>query len=145
MTHPSSHQQSGPGHERRDIDVSAVLRFGWGLLALIVVTFIASWAIELALDRREAALSPPASPLAGEYGPNEPPAPRLQVDPLGDLARQRAAEATILNGYGWVDRKGGVVRIPIEQAMKMLVEQRAGLPGGAAATGGTSGRGEVRP
>jgi len=140
MTHPSSHTPHGSGgHERRDIDVGAVLRFCWGLLGLILFTFLVTWVIELALDRREAAQSPPASPLAGDYGPTEPPAPQLQVDPVGDLARLRAREDAILDGYGWVDRRGGVVRIPIERAMKMLVERRA------AATGGTSGGGEGRP
>jgi len=136
MTHPS---HGNGGHERRDIDVGAVLRFVWGLFGLILVTLLVTWAIELALDRRQAALSPKASPLAGEYGPTEPPAPRLQVDPLGDLERLRASEDAILEGYGWVDRRGGIVRIPIEQAMKMLVERPP------AATGGTSGSGEVRP
>jgi len=141
MTHPShppspppSHPTGGPGHERRDVDVGAVIRFGWGLFGLIVITLVVSWAIEVALDRRQAALSPPASPLAGEYGPEEPPAPRLQVDPLGDLERLRASEDAMLEGYGWVDRQHGVVRVPIGQAMRMLVER-----------GGTGGRGEVRP
>lgn len=132
MTHPSSHS-AGPGHERRDVDASAIIRFGWGLLGLIVVTLAVSWGVEVMLDRHEAAISPPASPLAGQYGPQEPPAPRLQVDPIGDLDRLRASEEAVLQGYAWVDRQKGVVRVPIEQAMKMLVER------------GGDGGGEVRP
>jgi hypothetical protein len=56
-----------------------------------------------------------------------PPAPRLQVAPRADLDRLRAAENRRLESYGWVDRDRGVVRIPIEQAMKLVHER--GLPG----------------
>jgi hypothetical protein len=52
-----------------------------------------------------------------------PPNPRLQTDPSDDLARLRAEEQTRLTTYGWVDRQKGIVRIPIEEAMKKLVAQ----------------------
>ena len=56
-------------------------------------------------------------------GPSDAPrevtaAPRLQVDPVHDLGVYRAAEARALDTYGWIDRKRGVVRIPIAQAMQ---------------------------
>jgi hypothetical protein len=35
-------------------------------------------------------------------------------------------ERAALTTYGWVDRKSGVVRMPIERAMELLVER--GLP-----------------
>jgi len=38
----------------------------------------------------------------------------------------RDEEDRVLNSYGWVDANGGVVHIPIEQAMKLTLEQ--GLP-----------------
>jgi len=38
----------------------------------------------------------------------------------------RAVERDVLNNYGWVDRKAGVVHIPIEQAMDQLIAR--GLP-----------------
>ncbi len=55
-----------------------------------------------------------------------PPEPRLQVAAKADLDRLRAVESEQLERYGWVDRDHGVVRIPIEQAMKLLRER--GLP-----------------
>jgi hypothetical protein len=67
-------------------------------------------------------LSPPPNPLAAEYGPVRPPEPRLQAEPIRDLKQLRAAEDTILGSYGWVDVRGGVVRIPIDRAMELLVE-----------------------
>jgi hypothetical protein len=54
------------------------------------------------------------------------PAPNLQINPHDDLLALRAREETELNGYGWVDRSNGIVRIPIERAMDLLLER--GLP-----------------
>ena len=54
------------------------------------------------------------------------PAPRLQLAPEADLAALRAREDEVLNQYGWVDKKAGVVRIPIERAMDLIAQR--GLP-----------------
>jgi hypothetical protein len=78
------------------------------------------------LAARESRESPLGSPLAGSYGRSEPPAPRLQARPILDLQALRAEEAGALQSYAWVDRDGGVVRIPIERAMALLAER--GLP-----------------
>jgi hypothetical protein len=48
----------------------------------------------------------------------------LQDDPAVDLQRFRARKYAWRDGYGWVDRDKGIVHIPIEQAMKLLVEQQ---------------------
>ena len=58
-------------------------------------------------------------------------------EPLGEdraafrrknLAEIRAANADALTSYGWQDQTRGVVRLPIDQAMK-LVEQQWQNPG----------------
>ncbi len=46
--------------------------------------------------------------------------------PVIDLGEMRAAEQRVLTSYGWVDQQKGIVRIPIEQAMKLTLER--GLP-----------------
>jgi hypothetical protein len=43
-----------------------------------------------------------------------------------NLQTFREEENKRLDGYAWVDERGGVVRVPIEQAKKLLVKQ--GLP-----------------
>jgi hypothetical protein len=53
-----------------------------------------------------------------------PPEPRLQVAPAADLERLRSRENEALATYAWIDRDNGVVRIPIEHAMELLVERR---------------------
>jgi hypothetical protein len=50
------------------------------------------------------------------------PEPHLQVDPVRELAAQRAAEQARLTSYGWVDRQHGIAHVPIEVATRLLVE-----------------------
>jgi hypothetical protein len=116
------------GHEQRDVRVGSVLRWSVGLLGLILFTGVAMWFLVTGLRSHEEHTSPSASPLAGSYGPTEPPAPRLQTDPREDLARQRAREQAQLDGYGWIDRSAGTVHIPVERAMELLVQRRGGTP-----------------
>ncbi len=111
------------GHERRDVSAATVVRWGAGIFAVLVFSAATMWLLLGRYDRRLAAESPPASPLAG-YGPQEPPEPRLQVDPAADIARLRATEQQQLDGFGWVDRSAGTVHIPINRAMQLLAERR---------------------
>jgi len=67
---------------------------------------------------------PPASPVVKDRP--LPPTPRLQTAPYDDLTRMRATEEEKLNSYGWVDRRSGTVRIPIERAIELTAER--GLP-----------------
>jgi hypothetical protein len=53
----------------------------------------------------------------------EPPQPRLQTNPSEDLARFLVDEDKRLNTYYWIDKKKGIVHIPIEQAMQELAEE----------------------
>ena len=66
---------------------------------------------------------PQLSPLIGSQSP---PAPRLQDSPADDLVRLRAAESRALSGYRWIDKERGVVQLPIDRAMDLLLEE--GLP-----------------
>lgn len=54
------------------------------------------------------------------------PKPNLELNPHVDLAALRSRENAELESYGWVDRKAGVVRIPIDRAIDLLAER--GLP-----------------
>ena len=65
--------------------------------------------------------------------PDEPPprlkpfpAPLLEVDAVEGLREQRRRDAEILGSYGWVDRERGLVRVPVDRAIDLLLEQ--GLP-----------------
>jgi hypothetical protein len=84
------------------------------------------WVLFGFLQSREARRVAPAYPLAVEQQNRLPPQPRLQTDPRQDLLNLRRQEDEILNSCGWVDKNAGIVRIPIEQAMKITLER--GLP-----------------
>jgi hypothetical protein len=65
-------------------------------------------------------------PRASHPAPTNAPYPRLQVSPPLDLKTFQAREEAELHGYGWIDRRAGKVRIPIERAMDLVLTQ--GLP-----------------
>lgn len=126
--HPSTtgHTPDSPGHETRDVTFSPVV---WSTIVgavVVILVFVAMWWMHEFFLGREAAQSPPANPLSATYGRQVPPEPRLQSHPVRDLKSLHAQEDAVLNSYAWVDRDGGVVRIPIERAMQLLLDR--GLP-----------------
>ena len=112
-------------HETSDVNVAAILTFGGGLLAIGLVVFFIIWLLYGYFSARPTPTSAEQYPLAAGQS-QVPPEPRLQVTPRQDLQDLRAAENKTLNSYEWVDRNAGIVRIPIEQAMKRTLER--GLP-----------------
>lgn len=58
----------------------------------------------------------------------------LYAEPNLDLKMVRAQQLELLNSYGWVDREKGLVRIPIDRAMELVVADPNA--GAAAAAGG---------
>lgn len=54
---------------------------------------------------------------------NSFPAPALQKDPQDDLKRVQSEQRMALSGYGWIDRSKGLVRIPIEEAMRIMTSR----------------------
>lgn len=57
-----------------------------------------------------------------EGGQGLPPVPRLQDKPTLEMVQLRSMEEEILSNYGWVDKKAGIVHVPIERAMDMLAQ-----------------------
>ena len=53
----------------------------------------------------------------------EPPAPRLQPNPIQDFQAFYATQQAELDSYGWVDQGKGIAHIPIDRAMEQLSEQ----------------------
>jgi hypothetical protein len=52
--------------------------------------------------------------------------PTLQSNGYVDMKKFRAEQEEWLSTYGWVNRSSGVVRLPIERAMELIVQR--GLP-----------------
>jgi hypothetical protein len=72
-----------------------------------------------------------------------PTGPRLQVNAHEDLLDYLHQQDHVLGSYGWVDEKAGVARVPIEQAMTMLLKN--GLPVRGAEPKGKTAAGEQKP
>lgn len=119
--HPGG--DSDRGHETRDMDVRPIAIFVLGLFVFVSVTLVLMGGLFDYFATRQTRFDVPPSPLATR---ELPPEPRLQVTPPKELREVQAAEDTVLNSYGWVDRKAGIVRIPIGQAMELLATR--GLP-----------------
>jgi hypothetical protein len=110
-------------HERTDVNARGVLLAAGALAAAgIVVQLVVG--VQFAALRGARARATPPAPVAAAP-PEGPPEPRLQTTPAEDLAQLRAREDTILDGYGWEDRAGGVVRIPIARAMELVAKEAA--------------------
>ena len=113
-------------HEPTDVSVTSVLAFGAGLVVSAAVISVLVWGLFVYFSGRAVRIGSTTDRSAQAPDRRLPPEPRLQTDPRGDLGALLEAENRALTTYGWVDRNAGVVRIPIEQAMTLIV--RRGLP-----------------
>ncbi|MFY9802806.1 MAG: hypothetical protein WA211_16120 [Candidatus Acidiferrales bacterium] len=133
----SMETKHGPGHEphgapkeayeRSDANPHNLLKWAVALAVVLVVVFIAMRWLFLFYGK-EQSLGRPASPF--ENARVLPPQPRLQVQPRADLHAYCVQQLATLNSYGWEDQHNGVVRIPIDRAMDLVLQQ--GLPARAA-------------
>ena len=117
---------AGAGYEHTDASVWTIVKFGlWLAVSALIVHvglgFTYSMLIEQATD-----LSEPRYPLAAARAQPVPTVTPLQRDPATDIYQFRVQEEAELTQYGWANRETGQVRIPIDQAMRRVVEQ--GLP-----------------
>jgi hypothetical protein len=117
----------GATYEHSDIDPAIGYKFAlWLAVAMLVsagIVYGFFWfflSSEVARDARVQQF-----PLAAG-AVREPPTPRLQTQPFKDVYLLKQGEAAKLESYAWVDKEGGVVRIPIDRAMELTVEH--GLP-----------------
>jgi len=107
-------------YEQDDVDERGILRFalaiavGVALISLVLWIVIRYWVgepLSYQVQIAPALVTPP--PVSG---PGLDPAPEVTLDTM--LKHQYEW----LNSYGWLDHKAGIVHIPIDQAMKQLVQ-----------------------
>ncbi len=111
-------------YEVRDARFKTIFWSGIALALLVLFALAINFAVFSVLkERREKAMVPPP-PLAPAR--ELPPAPRLQVAPEMDLQRFLAQEDSLASTYGWVVKEAGVVRIPVERAMELML--KTGFP-----------------
>ena len=138
---------SNPGvmYESSDANVRAIYAFGIWLVVLGGLCALAAWAGLRAMEVWEVHQNKARvaeNPMVPEARMNMPPIkavhefpnPRLQANDTAEMSEEIQKETAMLSHYQYVDEGQGVVRIPIDEAMKMVLQR--GLParaGGAPA------------
>lgn len=127
------------GYEESDVGVQQLFGFAAGVVGLIVFGVLVSIVV-FRFFKQHQSLGPPASPFADVR--ELPPGLRLQTDAPKDLENYHADQDKTLKGYAWVDSQNGVVRIPIERAMELMLAKgypvRASTPTAGADTKASS-------
>jgi hypothetical protein len=141
--HPSAEdeylvQPPDAGHEHSDANVRIIVKFGlWLAISAIVIS--AGVGVLFGLFVKQAEETNPRFPLAVGQEQRLPAAPRLQQFPGNEFFEFRQHENAILQNFGYVNKEAGVVRMPIAEAMRRVVESglpaRAQQPASADATG----------
>ena len=118
----------GAAYEHTDAAVGPVAKFlFWLFIAAIVTHFGLAGVYKLMIDEGvKSEASERRYPLAATEEQRVPPVPRLQQFPRNELYTFRNEERDRLETYGWESKAAGTVHIPIEEAMKLMVER--GLP-----------------
>ena len=126
-------------HEESDVNVRALL---WSVVIFIIFAVLTHLVLYLQFHayaryfRNESA--PALTMMPRPTDASVPVSPRLQpfptkrgeevlapyeVTPVTDMNDMRAAQERDLSEPGWVDQKKGIVRVPIDVAMDLYVEQ----------------------
>jgi hypothetical protein len=124
-------------HEHSDINIRAIIGSGIAMVVIMGAVSVLMLGLFKFLESDAMGAKVEVSPLAAPAtqmpahikGPaafGSAPKPQLLTNESAVLQQLRAAESQQLLGYGWVDEKSGVARMPIAEAKKLLVER--GLP-----------------
>lgn len=114
----------GATREYTDIEPSIAWKFAIWLTVAMGISIAIVYATFWFFESREVSAQRAARvfPLAAGAG-RTPPAPNLQTQPFKDIYMLRQRENEKLLGYGWVDMGTGVTHIPIEDAMRLVLER----------------------
>jgi hypothetical protein len=112
----------GASYEHTDAAVWPIVKFMVWLAASAVIIHIGLGFVYEMMIQQAMELEQPY-PLAAGQDERLPPAPRLQQFPANELYQFRMGEQDLLDRYGWMNRDGGIVHIPIDQAMRLTLER----------------------
>jgi hypothetical protein len=121
------------GYERTDAAAGATFRAGLYILGIMFLTALLLVPMYRLLARSETAKQPPpAEVVRTQMSEPVQSFPKLVESEPRVLAEFRKGEEALLTSYGWVEKDKGLVRIPIDEAMRIVAER--GLPKFAAET-----------
>lgn len=109
------------GHETSDADIRSMVLTGAGLAVTAVVVGILVYGIFQYLGNHPVATVQSNPTSVGDL--QIPPVPRIEEHPAIEIQQLHLQEDRTLSTYGWVDKKAGVVRIPIDRAMELQLQR----------------------
>jgi hypothetical protein len=124
MAKPHNVSATGSGYETRDANTSGVFKFLVVLGVVLVATALVCWGLFRYFSAHAMEQAASDSPFADTR--QLPLGPQLQVNPREDWMKFREEQERALETYAWENRSTEIVRVPIEEAMEMLVKK--GLP-----------------
>jgi len=112
-----------PSHERSDVSARGAAWFALSLVFGVALTALLVWWMQMRLDHSVPVWPHQPTPANPQF---RSPAPVLQTASTEDLKIFRAAEDKALQSCEWMDRKAGVIRIPLDRAREIILQR--GLP-----------------
>jgi hypothetical protein len=132
---PNQPTQDNDGFEHEDLSPTGVFYFMAGLAVVVVVIYFILLGMYHFLDTYQRAHQPPVSPMVTAPADTRTvshedtqafPQPRLEESERSQLRQFTEDQDRKLATYNWVDKDKGLVQIPIDRAMELIVER--GLP-----------------
>jgi hypothetical protein len=124
MDKPHNASPNSPGYETRDANVGGVYNFLVAMGIILVVTGLVCWGMFHYFTAHAVDPAATDSPFADTR--QLPLGPQLQVNPLADWLKFREEQERSLEQLDWENRTAGTARVPIEDAMQLLVKK--GVP-----------------
>jgi hypothetical protein len=114
----------GSTYEHTDAHVGPMVKFGiWLVISTILVSVGLAAMYWLLIRESTERADTQRYPMAVNTPARQPAEPRLQQFPRTELYEFRLKEEAELHSYGWVDKNAGTVRIPIEDAMRLMLDR----------------------
>jgi len=114
----------GAKYEHTDIDTSIGYKFALWLTVAVLISVVLVYGTFWFFEGRARSADQASQRFPLAVGQTrQPPAPNLQTQPFKDVYLLRQSEAERLGSYGWVDKDGGIARIPIDRAMALTLDR----------------------
>ncbi len=111
-------------HEEVDVNPRALFIFLAGLVSVVAVVMLLMMLLFNSFESRIQRTDPPVSPLASQR--KDYVGVRLEPTSTTEIDRMRTEQQQIMTTYAWIDRRDGIVRVPLKEALKAAAQD--GLP-----------------
>jgi hypothetical protein len=104
----------------REINVRGIVVSGVALVVVCLAASLLVWWLLKGFERFDEKRDVRLSPIEKAHPQPPPPAPVLQTDPVTDMTAMREREDRELNQAAWIDRRQGLVRLPLADAIDIV-------------------------